>query len=298
MAPFPAGVAAMPRSPVLPTVAAAALFAACPVAHAQITGGLGGGLATPAGQGLGSGTAAGGGGSAGFGATDVGGAGGFGATTVGTDTGIGTNLQQQGAGFLGAGAGQTGFLGAGGSFAGGQSGLLGGAGFGTGGFGTGGFGTGGFGGTGFGGAGRVGPARSGGARGAGSDPRLSIGVPLRVRFAAPVRTPAVVGNAFLGRTARLSALAGAYGRPGLAGLRGAVGANGVATLSGDVPEADRRLAAALARIEPGVTDVRESFADSDLAPTLTPTPAPPPPAADSPLLLRTENVVPLRVLNP
>ena len=284
----------MPRPPLLPACAAAAFFAVVPAAHAQVSGGLGGGLAAPATQGFGSSFGTGAStGTGGFGATNVGGGAGFGATAVGTDTGIGTNLQQQGGGFLGAGAGQTGFLGAGGSFAGGQTGLPGGAGFGTGGFGTGGFG-----GTGFGGAGRVGPARSGGARGAGSDPRLSIGVPLRVRFAAPVRAPAVVGNAFLGRTARLSALAGAYGRPGLAGLRGAVGTDGVATLRGNVPEADRRLAAALARIEPGISDVRERFADSDLAPALNPTLAPPPPAADSPLLLRTENVVPLRVLNP
>ncbi len=83
-------------------------------------------------------------------------------------------------------------------------------------------------------------------------------------------------------------------RPGFAALRATADDAGDVTLSGDLPAGDRRLAAALARLEPGVRSVREAYPDLAAAPT----PAPAPPAANAPALFRTGVVVPLRVLTP
>ena len=307
---------------------AAALLAAPAVAFAQTSGGFGGLEGT--------GSSFGGqGGTTGFGSSNtlggssqLGSAGGLGGGLGGggllgsSGSLLDAPLTQSGGGFLGAAGGQNGFLGAGGGVAapglGGATTGLGGSGFGGTGFGGtgfgGGFGTtpsgGGFGANPFGGfgGGFGAPGRAGGNAGLGNDPRLGIRVPLRLNVGVPaVRPPRYAGAATAGAAyaARASVLAGRTGlnaRPGLAGLRAGGDGNGAVTLSGDVPEADRKLAAALARLEPGVTSVVEEYAaePAGFADDLTPGAelAPPPPALAAPNLRQTEEIVPLRVLNP
>ena len=277
-------------------------------------GAAGGGLGSTAGAGgFGTGSTVGGGGALGGlgGGLTGGGLGGGGGLSGGSglnssiNTGFGTGVAQQVPGtFVGGGAGNTPFLGSGALNAAGGSPFGGGFGGGSpfgGGFGQGG-GFGGFGpGGGFGGFG-AGPGRFGGG-GFGGDPRLQIGVPLRLRFAAPVRPAATVGTALAARAAGLAAVSQFTPRPGFAGLRPAVDADGVVTLSGNVPEADRKLAAALARTEPGVRAVREAYDAAPAGPAIADpdasfgeTIAPPPAPVGSPLLLSTDDVVPLRVL--
>ena len=329
-----------------PALAVAALCSAAGVADAQRTGGFetggsafgsqnfGGGLSSGLGGGFG-GSSLGGGGvggsslGGGVGGSSLGGGGFGGGSTAGLGGAFGGGTLFTGAGaggpvFIGSGVGTSPFLGAGGLYAtGGGVGASGfGGGFGNTGFGGGfgnsglggGFGNAGFGGGGFGGGGfGAGPARTGAAA-AGSDPRLSINVPLRLGFAAPVRPAANIGAAYAARTSFLAAQTGRTARPGLAGVRAAMGDDGVVTLSGNVPAADRRLAAALARLEPGVRDVREAYdiaepaAAGAILPGAPPAPparpgqveaiAAPEPLPDTPLLRQTENIVPLRVLNP
>ena len=266
-------------------------------------GGLGGLGSTTGGAGFGAGSQVGTGGAltgGGLGGGALGGGGGLsggGGLNSSINTGFGAGVQQQAPGFIGGGAGLTPFLGSGAVNAG-TAGGFGGSPFG-GGFGQGGFG--GFGQNGFGGFG-AGPGRFGGG-GFGGDPRLQIGVPLRLRFAAPVRPAATIGTGLAARAAALATVNQFTPRPGLAGLRPAVDADGVVTLSGTVPEADRKLAAALARTEPGVRAVREAYdaapagpavadPDASFGETIVPPPAP----TGSPLLLSTDDVVPLRVL--
>ena len=264
----------------------------------------GAGLGSLSGGGFGAGSTAGSGAGATAG-TSLGAAAGIAGPggRTGTGLGFGEGLRPQDPGlFLGSGAGLNPFIGG----AGGQqaldalgglgTGRFGSGGIGTGGFGTGGFGTGGFGSGGlFGGAGAAGPVRRGGNRAAGNDPRLNIAVPLRLRVPRPAVSAASLSQTLARRAAVLSAATRFAPRPGFRGLRTAADDAGTVTLSGDLPEADRRLAVALARIEPGVRAVREEFGVS-LPPS--PTPAPAPPAADAPVLLRTDAVTPLRVLNP
>ena len=319
----------------------AALLAALafPAAAAAQTGGFTGGLES-AGSAFGNqsfgGTTGGsvGGATAGGAGGDLGGGTGgqIGGTTLGSDLSAQGNTFGRTGGFLGGGAvqtfeGPTGFgtdgttaapLFDGGIGLGGATGLgtggFGNAGFGAGGFGNTGFGNSGFGNSGFGGAGFGaggfgGPGRVGGNAGVGSDPRFNIRVPLRLRVGLPaVRPPRYAGAATAGAAlaARASVLAADTrfnARPGLAGLRAESGENGEVTLSGDVPEANRKLAAALARLEPGVTGVVENYADApaDFAADLdsgSAELAPPPVPAPTPALRQTENVVPLRILNP
>ncbi|NNJ25556.1 BON domain-containing protein [Alienimonas chondri] len=206
------------------------------------------------------------------------GAGGIGGQT-GTAVGFGEGLQAQNPGtFLGSGAGLNGFVGG----AGGQRAVNAATG-----------GTTGFGGGGGGGA--AGPTRQGGARSSGNDPRLNIAVPLRVRIAVPPRSPAALGQSLARRAAILTDPSRFESRPGFAGLRVGADDAGVVTLSGSVPEEDRRLAAAIARLQPGVSDIREAY---DAEPGVDATPAPRPPAVDAPVLLRTERGTSMRVLNP
>ncbi|MFH5806104.1 hypothetical protein [Alienimonas sp. DA493] len=250
-----------------------------------IGGGAGGGGTLSGGGQGGGGT----GGTGSTGGTNVGGGAGLGGQTE-SSIGFGEGLQAQTPNvFLGSGAGMNSFVGG----AGGQQ-ALGAAGA------TGGFGGGGFGGAnaGFGGVG-AGPTRGGGSRAAGSDPRLNIAVPLRIAVPVPVRPPATLSQNLARRAAVLSAVTSLADRPAFRNLRTSANADGVVTLSGNLPEADRRLAAALARIEPGVTDVREDFAaDVDADVEVSPTLAPPPPPVGAPLLNNDYGVAPLRVLNP
>ena len=320
-------------------LAAAAFAALFPAAAAAQTGGFGGGGAGGL-ESLGSafGNQNAGGAVPGGGQTGGAAGGSTGGFSGPTDPGsFGANLATQGntfgrtGGFLGAGAVQTfegpgigsGESGLGGLFGGdvglggasqfGGAGLPGGVG---GGLGGGGFGGGGFGnqfGGGFGnqfGGGFGAPGRAGGNRGLGTDPRANIRVPLRLGIAPPAAAPrryagaATAGAAFAARAAAITRT-GIAGRPGLAGLRATPGEGGAVTLSGDVPAADRKLAAALARLEPGVTGVVENYADApagfsqDLNGTAPGAQlAPPPPALGNPALRQTEDVVPLRILNP
>ena len=245
-------------------------------------GGFGTGGLSTTGGGLGGGVGGFGGGVGGLGGGGLGGGGlgggGLGGSQLGVSqlgAGLGQDIRQQG-GFVGSGAGAAPFLGSGAAAAQGGAGGLGG-------FGTPG-GLGGFGGAGsFGGAGggfgassqarlgtfggNNGPVRGGGSRGFGDDPRSVIAVPLRLRFAAPRVAPAALGTAFDARTAAFAGRTGFAGRAGIGGLRSAFGTGGVATLSGTVPPADRKLAAALARLEPGVREVREAYGDVDLGGT-------------------------------
>ena len=279
-------------------------------------GAAGGGLGSTAGAGgFGTGSTVGGGGALGGlgggltggglgGGLGGGGLSGGGGLNSSINTGFGAGVAQQIPGtFIGGGAGNTPFLGSGALNAAGGSpfggGFGGGSPFGGGGFGGGSFGQGGFGNFGNFGAG---PGRFGGG-GSGGDPRLQIGVPLRLRFAAPVRPAATVGTALAARAAGLAAVSQFTPRPGFAGLRPAVDADGVVILSGNVPDADRKLAAALARTEPGVREVREAYDAAPAGPAVADpdasfgeTIAPPPAPVGSPLLLSTDEVVPLRVL--
>ena len=300
----------------------AALLAAPAVGFAQTSGGFGGLEGT--------GSSFGGqGGTTGFGSSNtlggssqLGSAGGLGGGLLGSSGSLlDAPLTQSGGGFLGAAGGQNGFLGAGGGVAapglGGADTGFGGTGFGGnqfgGGFGNAGFGTGGFGANQFGGGGFGGgfgaPGRAGGNAGVGTNPRANIRVPLRLNVGVPaVRPPrfagaATAGAAYAARASALASQAGLAARPGFRGLRARGDGNGAVTLSGDVPEADRKLAAALARLEPGVTGVVENYADApaDFADDIDaagPELAPPPPALDVPTLRQTEEIVPLRILNP
>ena len=260
----------------------------------------GGGFGSALGGGFGgSGGGLGGGFGGGLGGSGAGGQ--FGGAVEGFGNGL-ADLSGAGS-FLGGGAGRNGFLGAGGQAALGGGGFGGaglggfgapGGGFGGQGFGGQGFG-GGFGGQGFGGGFGGTPGRAGGTTSLGNDPRRNIAVPLRLRFAAPARNFGAVNSAFAARAAAIAARASAVGNPRLAGVRADFADSGTVTLSGDAPAADRKLAAALARLEPGVTGVVEDY---DPDPSRVDTLTAPAPVELNATLLSTDDVVPLRVLRP
>jgi len=242
----------------------------------------GGGSLSAGGSGVGQALSGGGGGGlTGGGTTGAGGGSGLGGQT-GNALGFGEGLQvQDPTTFVGSGAGVNGFVGG----AGGQQALNGAA------------GGGGFGGAGAGGFGAAGggPTRGGGTRSSGNDPRRIIAVPLRLRIARPTLPPATLSRTLALRTAALYAADRFTPRRGFRNLQSEVDDDGVVTLSGDLSTDDRALAAAIARIEPGVQDVRENFASSiDDGETLAPAPL----TADAPVLLRRGPAPSLRVLNP